>query len=233
MYNISLIGLTVTGVSIVLDTLLLLHGKNLDVEFIVDDESISPYNRTNNNLSALNYYKNIINIKETPLNKWVPDKNRKLCITIINSDTSKHKRSVYVKLKQRYDVKDYMYAPIVHPSSVVSGNAKIANGVFVGPNTTVAHLAELKKFTYLSRNVSVGHDCILGKFSSLNPNTAVGGRTTIGNNVTIGMGATVFDKLNIGGNTLIGGGSVVTKSIPKNVVAYGSPAKVIKNNDHN
>jgi maltose O-acetyltransferase len=35
---------------------------------------------------------------------------------------------------------------------------------------------------------------------------------------------------NIYCNTIIGAGSVVTKDIPDNVVAYGSPCKVIRDN---
>ena len=45
------------------------------------------------------------------------------------------------------------------------------------------------------------------------------------------MGANVIDGINIGKNTIIGAGSVVTKPIPDNVVAYGAPAKVIRNNN--
>ena len=38
-----------------------------------------------------------------------------------------------------------------------------------------------------------------------------------------------MDRLEIGENTVIGSGSLVTKSIPSNVLAYGIPAKIIKN----
>ena len=44
------------------------------------------------------------------------------------------------------------------------------------------------------------------------------------------MGANIFDRVNVGKNTIIGAGSLVTKSIPDNVVAYGIPARVIKEN---
>ena len=37
-------------------------------------------------------------------------------------------------------------------------------------------------------------------------------------------------NVNIGDNTVVGAGSVVTKSLPKNVVAYGVPAKIVKYN---
>lgn len=54
---------------------------------------------------------------------------------------------------------------------------------------------------------------------------------TIGNNVWIGGGAIILPGVNIGDNVVIGAGSVVTKSIPDNSVAFGSPCRVIRENN--
>lgn len=48
----------------------------------------------------------------------------------------------------------------------------------------------------------------------------------IGNNVWIGANTVVLPGVTIGDNTVIGANSLVTKDIPANVVAYGSPCKV-------
>jgi len=50
----------------------------------------------------------------------------------------------------------------------------------------------------------------------------------VGNNVWIGAGCTILAGVEIGDNSVIGAGSVVTKSIPKNVVAVGVPCKVVR-----
>lgn len=50
----------------------------------------------------------------------------------------------------------------------------------------------------------------------------------IGNNVWIGAGAIVLPGVTIGDNTVIGAGSVVTRDIPANVVAFGSPCRVVR-----
>lgn len=47
-------------------------------------------------------------------------------------------------------------------------------------------------------------------------------------NVWLGAGTIVLPGVTIGENTVIGAGSLVTKDVPKNVVAYGSPCKVIR-----
>lgn len=53
------------------------------------------------------------------------------------------------------------------------------------------------------------------------------GPVTIGNNVYFTRNCTVLKGVTIGDNCIIGFGSVVTKDIPANSVAVGSPAKVI------
>lgn len=50
----------------------------------------------------------------------------------------------------------------------------------------------------------------------------------IGSNVWLGAGVIVCPGVTIGDNTVIGAGAVVTKDIPTDVVAVGSPARVIR-----
>ena len=52
----------------------------------------------------------------------------------------------------------------------------------------------------------------------------------IGNNVWIGGGAIIMPGVTIGNSIVIGAGSVVTKDIPDNVIAYGNPSKVVREN---
>jgi galactoside O-acetyltransferase len=50
----------------------------------------------------------------------------------------------------------------------------------------------------------------------------------IGDNVWIGAGSILLPGVHIGENTVIGAGSVVTKDIPENVVAVGTPCRVLR-----
>ncbi|PML80667.1 sugar O-acetyltransferase [Enterovibrio norvegicus] len=86
----------------------------------------------------------------------------------------------------------------------------IGDAVMIGPNVTIAtagHPIEPE----LRRRV--------GQFNI---------PVSIGNNVWIGANSVVLPGVTIGENTVIGAGSVVTKDIPANVVAVGSPCKVLR-----
>lgn len=50
----------------------------------------------------------------------------------------------------------------------------------------------------------------------------------IGHNCWLGAGVIVLPGVTIGDNSVIGAGSVVTKDIPANVVAVGSPCRVLR-----
>ena len=50
----------------------------------------------------------------------------------------------------------------------------------------------------------------------------------VGDNVWLGSGAIVLAGVTIGENTVVGAGAVVTRDLPAGVVAYGNPARVVR-----
>jgi len=50
----------------------------------------------------------------------------------------------------------------------------------------------------------------------------------VGSNVWIGYGAQILRGVSVGDNAIIGASSVVTRDIPANAVAVGSPARVVR-----
>lgn len=54
------------------------------------------------------------------------------------------------------------------------------------------------------------------------------GNILIEDDVWLGFGVIVLDGVHIGSGAVIGAGSVVTRSIPANAIAIGSPARVVK-----
>ena len=77
-------------------------------------------------------------------------------------------------------------------------------------------------------NTIITHDCIIEDFVELSPGATLLGNCKIGSFTQIGSNTTVLPKINIGKNVIIGAGSVVTKDIPDNCMAFGVPAKIIR-----
>ena len=72
-------------------------------------------------------------------------------------------------------------------------------------------------------SVSIGDDVTIGHMSLIHG-------CTIGNNCLIGMGSIIMNGAVIGNNCIIGAGSLITegKQIPDGSLAFGRPAKVIR-----
>lgn len=96
-----------------------------------------------------------------------------------------------------------------------------SNEVKIGENSNVQDNAVIhtsKDFgVQIGDNVTIGHGAIVHG-------------CTIGNNVMIGMGAIVLDGATIEENCIIGAGALVTqgKVIPDGSLAFGNPAKIIR-----
>ena len=84
----------------------------------------------------------------------------------------------------------------------------IGDDVQIGPNVQL-----------LTPTHPVEADLRLAKWEAARP-------ITIGANVWLGGGVIVLAGVDIGENTVVGAGSVVTRTLPANVVAVGSPARV-------
>lgn len=119
---------------------------------------------------------------------------------------------------------------VIHDGLDISKTSTIGSGVLINSKVSIAAHTKIGDFVSINKHVSIGHHVTIGDYCSINPGTNIAGNVTIGEGTTIGMGANIINGIKIGKNTIIGAGSLVTKDIPDNVVAYGSPCKIIRDN---
>lgn len=111
---------------------------------------------------------------------------------------------------------------------------QIGGGTTFRPQSTIIDLTRPSLITigsncYFNENLTIlTHDYVAKVFinsgRSFLPSS---GKVTIGNNVSTGYNVMILKGVSIGDNVFIGANSLVSKDIPSNVIAAGTPARVI------
>lgn len=119
---------------------------------------------------------------------------------------------------------------LIHPSAVISKDASIGPGAIIMPGAIVNAGSRIGSNFILNTGASVDHECSIGNAVHIAPGARLSGLVTVGAATWIGVGSIVRESIHIGNNVLVGAGSLVLRDIPDDVVAYGSPAKVVRAN---
>lgn len=121
------------------------------------------------------------------------------------------------------------FPSMVHPNAIIANDVILPKGVVIMAGAIINADAKVGKFCLLNTKASLGHDSVMSDFSSLASGATISGNVHIGFCSTISLSASVSQNLTIGNFTIIGGASLVLKSVGDYKLAYGVPAKIIKN----
>jgi len=117
---------------------------------------------------------------------------------------------------------------LIHPNVDIGKRVKIGDGSLICGGTIITEDIEIGEHVILNLACTVGHDVKIGSYCSFMPSVNISGEVIIEPNVFVGTGAQIINRKKIGEGSIIGAGAVVTKDIPSNCTAVGSPAKPIK-----
>ncbi|HSP99308.1 MAG TPA: NeuD/PglB/VioB family sugar acetyltransferase [Candidatus Dormibacteraeota bacterium] len=120
------------------------------------------------------------------------------------------------------------FVSAIHPSAQVARGATIGCGTMVAAGAVLDSDASVGDFALLHIGATVSHDAVVGDFASVGLHAVACGAARIGDYTAIGVGANLIHRVAIGEHTVIGAGSTVTRDIPAYTVAYGSPARVVR-----
>lgn len=211
-----------------METKLLIIGKGDNIITMILDNLYS-----NKNTPEIHIYNNL---KLPILNTFEHDEfDIKVLEDLDLNDYDKFVLGVYqphhkIKIIESLKPDVNKFTNIIHSGLDISKMSKIGRGVLINSKVSIAAHTTIGDFVSINRNVSIGHHTIIKDYCSINPGVNIAGNVVIGEGTTIGMGTNILHTVKIGNNSIIGAGSVVTKDIPDNLVAYGSPCKIIKEN---
>lgn len=120
------------------------------------------------------------------------------------------------------------FATAIHPSAQIGARTVVGPGSVVMAGVVVNNDAVVGEQCFLATSSSLDHDSRLDAFASFSPNVATGGGVHIGAFSAVGIGASIVHGVTIGAHTVVGAGSTVLGDLPGHIVAFGTPARVIR-----
>ena len=128
---------------------------------------------------------------------------------------------------------DFVFFNVIHPSAIISKSVKMGSGNVIMAGVIISVGAQMENHCIINTGSQLEHYSKMGNYSSLSAGVITGGYVELKKLSAIALGVTVFDRVTIGENTVVGSGSLVTKDLPDNVLAYGTPAKIVKERELN
>jgi len=119
-------------------------------------------------------------------------------------------------------------ATLIHPDVKMSNYNMIGTGTIICAGCIITVNTQIGKHVIINIDSTIGHDSIIGDYSTILPSVNISGNVRIGTRCNIGTKAAIINKITIGSNTILGAGATVTKDLPSNCTAVGTPAKPIK-----
>lgn len=117
---------------------------------------------------------------------------------------------------------------VIHPSSIISKDCKIHDGVIVAPFVSLAPCSIIGKNSFLNSYLSIGHHSIIGVGNILCPYSTINGNSRIGNFNYFGTGSVINSNVEIKNLCKVSSNSVVRSNMKSNFLAHGNPAKIVK-----
>jgi len=120
------------------------------------------------------------------------------------------------------------FPAIVHPSAVIGSRALIGDGSVLLAGAVIGPGARVGECCIVNTRASLDHHGVLRDYASLAPGVTTGGDVVIGEGSAVSIGATVLHGRSIGDWSVVGAGATVIEDVPDGVVAYGTPARVVR-----
>ena len=129
------------------------------------------------------------------------------------------------KIARRFDLH---WITVVHPRAIVDPSVELGEGTVVFAGAVIQPDARVGEHVIVNTGATIDHDSTVGDFSHIAPGAHLAGHVHLGRHALLGIGSSVIPGITIGENTTIGAGAAVVADVPKDCVAVGCPARVVR-----
>lgn len=123
---------------------------------------------------------------------------------------------------------DSEWISAVSPGATVFTDMPV--GLNIRRNATIASTATVGRHVRINFGSLIGQDAAVGDYCFIGVGAAILGNARLGKGSILYSNSVILTGISVGNNSVIGAGSTVTKDIPDNVVAYGTPCRAVKEN---
>lgn len=123
---------------------------------------------------------------------------------------------------------DFAFTSAIHPSACLGRGVRIGCGSVIMAGAIINSDSTIGDFCIVNTGASLDHDNLLEDYVSVAPGVVTGGNVTVGAFSALSLGSAVLHGRSIGPHSVVGAGATVMDDIPGYSVAWGTPAKVIK-----
>lgn len=220
--NLVILGHHNYGISLLMENFYENYG--LDIEVTI----VSNLEESENKLKGIPFALPETKVKEIHYSDWQPRKEDAYFNSMMSGPSRK---KIFDFFQKEFSIGMERYENSIHPMATYSKTTILTGGHYFAPHITLSPFVTLGKFTLINRNSSIGHHSEIGDYVVVAPGSNFASCVKIGHGTYVATGVTMVDGIKVGSNVLIGAHSLVTKDIPDGVVAYGVPAKIIRNNN--
>jgi len=120
------------------------------------------------------------------------------------------------------------WTTLIHPTAFVDPTAKISEGTVVFAGAVVQPDVMIGAHVIVNTASTIDHDCVIGDYVHIAPGANLCGNVRVGVGAHVGAASVIIENLEVQEGATVGAGAVVIRSLPRNVVAVGCPANVVR-----
>lgn len=132
-------------------------------------------------------------------------KNAVICVGFLGKGDVRER--LYTELKKI----GFELPLIIDPSAIISTDAVIGEGTFVGKNAVINAEAQVGCCCIINTAAIIEHECKVSDFTHVAVNSVLCGQVEVGMSCLIGANSTIIQCVTIPNNTIIPAGDVVRK----------------------